>query len=129
MNVRVRIVLDFFATQTFIAAVGGDAVGLGWILTVQRFRQGAGERFQFFKLMAGEEVGVAEPPPRERALQKLDALRLSGKFCEGHAVFQRVVAGAGGGNQIQTGILNATDFAVLSVDRQAGFARDRGLIL
>ena len=84
--------------------------------------------FQFFKLMAGEEVGVAEPSARERALQKLDALGLPGKLCEGHAVFQRVVAGAGGGNQIQAGNLNTSDFAVLLDDRQAGFARRRNVL-
>jgi len=39
--------------------------------------------------------------------------------------FLNVVAGANGGNQIQTGTLNASDFATLPDDGQAGFARHR----
>jgi hypothetical protein len=35
--------------------------------------------------MAGEKVGVAEPPARQRTLEQLHALRLFGKVFEGHA--------------------------------------------
>jgi len=61
-------------------------IDLNRILAVQSFRQSAGERFEFFQMMAGEKIGVAKAAPRQRALQKLDALRLFGKIGEGHAL-------------------------------------------
>jgi hypothetical protein len=60
------------------------------MLAVECFCQGAGERFEFFKLMAGEQIGVAEPPARQRTLQKLDALGLRGIIFESHAAVWRI---------------------------------------
>jgi hypothetical protein len=59
------------------------------MLAVERFCQRAGERFEFLKLMAGEQVGVTQPPARQRALQKLDALGLRGKISKRHAAVWR----------------------------------------
>jgi hypothetical protein len=41
--------------------------------------------------MAGEQVGVTQPPARQRALQKLDALGLRGKISKRHAAVWRKI--------------------------------------
>jgi hypothetical protein len=85
MDVGVGIVINFAATGAFIAAIYGHAVLFGWILAIQGLGQGAGERFEFFDLVAGKQVGMAEPAARERALQDLRAL-LAGEMFEGHGL-------------------------------------------
>ena len=86
MDVGVGFVVNFPAAQTFVAAIGRHAAGLDRVLAVQGFGQRAGEQFQFFKLIAGEQIGVAQPPAGERALQQLDALRWFGKFLKAMCV-------------------------------------------
>jgi hypothetical protein len=85
MHIGMSVVVDFPAAQTRIAAIGGHAAGFDRLLAVQRFGQRAGESFQFFELIAGEQVGVAQPSAGERALKQLDAPRLFRKKFEGHA--------------------------------------------
>ena len=126
MNVRVRIVFNFFAIQTLIAAVGGDAGSCDWILTVQGFRQRARERFEFLKLMASEQIRVAEATARQRALQQLNALRLFGKVCESHCDFFESAAGdrrlPSDENQ-HFSTMNTSDVAHPANVRQAGVSR------
>ena len=86
MNIGVEVVGNFPAVQTVLAAIGCDAICSNRILAIQSFRQRAGERFEFFQMMAGEKIGVAETSTSERPLQELDALRLFGKIGEGHAL-------------------------------------------
>ena len=85
MHIGMGVVVNFPAAQTGVAAIGGHAAGFDGILAVQRFGQRAGERFQFFELIPGEQVGVAQPPAGERALKQLDAPRLFRNMFEGHA--------------------------------------------
>ena len=82
------IVFNLPATQTGVAAIGRHAVRFDRILAVQGFGQRARERFQFFKLVAGEKISVPQPSARQRALQQLDALRLRGKLFESHCVLK-----------------------------------------
>jgi hypothetical protein len=53
-------------------------------LAIKRFRQSAGERHQFLHPFAREQVSMTQPPARQRALQKLDALGSFGKLIERH---------------------------------------------
>jgi hypothetical protein len=85
MHVGMGVVVNFPAAQTGVAAIGRHAAGFDGVLAVQRFGQRAGGRFQFFELIPGEQVGVAEPPAAERTLEQFDALRLFRKMFEGHA--------------------------------------------
>ena len=83
-------IVDFFAAQAFLAAVCGRAVGFDGALAVERFGERAREVFEGFDLIAGEQVGMAQPAARQRALQKLHALGLRRKISEGHAAFCRI---------------------------------------
>ena len=76
MDVGVDVVFNFPAAQTFVATINRRAVNFDWVLAIQSFCQRAGEQFQFVQLIAGEQISVAEPSTRKRALQQLDALRL-----------------------------------------------------
>ena len=78
-------VLDLPAVETFIAAIGGDAVGAAWIKAVERLGQRASHQFQFLQRIAREKIGMTQPSARQRTLEQLDALRLLGKIFEGHA--------------------------------------------
>jgi hypothetical protein len=84
MHIGMSVVVNFPAAQTGVAAIGGHAAGFDGLLAIQRFGQRAGQIFERFDLIAGEQVGVAQPPARQRALQKLDALGLVGNIFEGH---------------------------------------------
>ena len=72
MDVGMGAVFNLAAARTFVAAIGGGAGNSDRILAIQGFGQGAGEQFQFFELVAGKQVGMAEPPAREGALEQFD---------------------------------------------------------
>ena len=86
MDVGVNVAINFAADLARVAAIRRDTAGFDRLLAIQRFGQRAGERFQFLQPVAGEKVGMAEPPAGELALQQLHALRVPGKKGEGHCV-------------------------------------------
>jgi hypothetical protein len=85
MNVGVRAIFNFAADQTFVTTIGRRAFDFDRVLAIQRFCESARERFQFFQRVAHEQISVAEPPARQRALQQLNALRLLCKIIKSHA--------------------------------------------
>ena len=83
-DVGVIAVLDLPAVQAAVAAVDGHAVALDRVQAIERLGQRARQRLQRVELVAGEEVGMGQPPAFERALQQLHALRLCRKVFECH---------------------------------------------
>jgi hypothetical protein len=95
MHVGVRFVIDFPAAWACIAAIRGYAAGFNRFLAVESFGQRSRQQFQFFKLIAGKQVSVSQPPASQRTLEQLDALRLLWEIFESHCVSLR--NGADGG--------------------------------
>ena len=79
------IIINFSASQAFVAAIGGDPVRFDRIPAVQSFCQRTGEQLQIVKLVAGEQVSMTEAAAGERTLQQLDALSLPWDVFESHA--------------------------------------------
>ena len=92
VHVGVRFVVDFPAAWAGVAAIRGCAAGFDRFLAVEGFGECAGEQFQFFKLVAGKQVGVSQPPARQRALEQLNAPRLLWKMFECHFDFKKQLA-------------------------------------
>ena len=87
MDVGMRVVFGFPAGRTGVTAIGGRPAGGNGFPAIQGFGQGTGKGFQFLELIAGEQVSMAEPSTRERALEQFDALRLFSEMPEGHVCF------------------------------------------
>jgi hypothetical protein len=83
-----NIIVDFDAAGTDVATIYGFAVLFDGILAIQGLCQSSRKRFKFFKLVAGKQIGVAQPAARERALQERHAL-LVGELIERHATIKR----------------------------------------
>jgi hypothetical protein len=85
--VRVWMCFVFYlaASRTGITTINRRAAGLDRIPAIERFGQGAGQRFELVEVVAGEKIGVAEASPGEGALEQSHALGVAGELFEGHA--------------------------------------------
>jgi hypothetical protein len=84
MNVRMAVVVNFSAIDALVATISGVGTSFDRIQAIQGFGQRPGNEFEFFQLMAGKKVSVAQPSACKRTLKQLHTLRLFGKAFKRH---------------------------------------------